>query len=254
MKITPYWLAATAFLMVGVAVAMGAPRPAAAARTPVLLELFTSEGCSSCPPADKLLDELDRTEPFPKAEVIVLSEHVDYWDQLGWKDHYSSAIFSTRQRQYAAQFAEQDVYTPELVVDGTWAAVGSDLGQIRRAVDKASMRPKLPIRLEASRNGNSGALRIDISSAAATPPGDVYIVLAKNHVTSYVEHGENAHQTLSHTAVAYRIIKLGEVRSGDRFEKQLAIDLPAAQGQTRVIAYLQESATGRIVSLTQALL
>jgi hypothetical protein len=254
MKITRNRLTATAFLIVGAVAAIGAPRVSDAARTPVLLELFTSEGCSSCPPADKLLDQLDRTQPFPKADVIVLSEHVDYWDQLGWKDHYSSPIFSSRQRQYAAHFAEQDVYTPQLVVDGKWVAVGSDLGQIRRAVEKASQQPKLPIHLEASRNGSSGSLRVDISTPAATPPGDVYIVVAKNHVTSYVEHGENAHLTLSHTAVAYQVTKLGGLLPGNRLEKQLAIELPAPEGQTRVIAYVQEPATGKIIAVTQAIL
>ncbi|HEX4228034.1 MAG TPA: DUF1223 domain-containing protein [Bryobacteraceae bacterium] len=252
MRINRYWLAAATFPIVAGILSLGGPRAAAATRTPVLLELFTSEGCSSCPPADKLLDELDRTQPFPEAEVMVLSEHVDYWDQLGWKDHYSSAIFSARQRQYAAHLGEQDVYTPELVIDGKWTAVGSDLGQIRRTVEKASRQPKLPIHLEVSRNGNSGAVRVDISSAAGTPPGDVYIVLAKNHVTSHVEHGENAHLTLSHTAVAYQITKLGDLRSGNPFEKQLTIDLPSGGGQARVIAYVQEPATGRIIGSAEA--
>ena len=148
---------------------MGATHTANPTRTPVLLELFTSEGCSSCPPADALLDQLDRTQPFPNVDLIVLSEHVDYWDQLGWKDPYSSAMFSTRQNQYATHFRMQEVYTPQIVIDGGWQGVGSDRNQIRREVEKAAAKPKLPITLEASHNAHGGALKVGLTPSAATP-------------------------------------------------------------------------------------
>jgi hypothetical protein len=247
MKNVFYWLAATILMIT-------APGAAAAPHAPILLELFTSEGCSSCPPAESLLDELDRTQPFSNAELIVLSEHVDYWDQLGWKDPYSSAIFSSRQNQYAARVAAPGVYTPQLIIDGQWEAIGSDRGRIRQIVAKASAQSKLPISLESSRSGNSGELHVAIPAARAVRPADVYIVLARNRVTSYVAHGENAHRTLSHTAVAYKMIKLGELQPGALFEKQLLIDLPPTAGQTRVIAYVDDAATGRIIALTHALL
>src|SRR5271168_1947612 len=120
------------------------------ARVPVLLELFTSEGCSSCPPADRLLEILDEKQPVAGADLIVLSEHVDYWDSLGWKDPFSSSQYTARQQDYTNQYKFDGVYTPQLVVDGRYGVVGSDGHSIAASIQKAIRETKIPIAISSA--------------------------------------------------------------------------------------------------------
>lgn len=215
-------------------------------RVPVLLELFTSEGCSSCPPADGLLQKLDREQPVAGANLIVLSEHVDYWNQLGWADPFSSPLYSQRQRDYAAHLGGE-VYTPELVVDGAKGFVGSDEGEARRAIREALGREKASIRVTAERMQNQGKVRIQIDGAA---DGVLYLALAHDSTKSQVLRGENAGHGLSHVAVVYSIAKLAKLDGGAGFDKEVTVNLSG--GKTRIVAFAVKAGTGQVTALGQA--
>src|SRR5215467_10875693 len=115
---------------------------------PVVVELFTSEGCSSCPPADTVLMDLVQHQPVAGAQVIGLSEHVDYWDREGWKDPFSNHLFTQRQSAYAAANGGSDVYTPQMFVDGGAPFVGSDRTRALSAIQHAVARPKTAVSLK----------------------------------------------------------------------------------------------------------
>lgn len=226
-----------------------------AARIPVLLELFTSEGCSSCPPADRLLESLDR-QPVASADLIVLSEHVDYWNYLGWSDPYSSPLFSARQQKYSGRLGT-DVYTPQLVIDGRFQALGSDRGEVMQAIDRATQGAKLPVSVRASGSGSSGSIHVEANSGGAG--ADLYIVLAADHARSQVLRGENGGHMLTHVAVARSITRIGKWEGSGAVARDVPIpskELPAAHqgaqpGETRVIAILEDPKTGRVLGAAQ---
>src|SRR5216684_8390832 len=131
-------------------------------RTPVLVELFTSEGCSSCPPADALLERLDRSQPVRNAQLVVLSEHVDYWDDIGWKDPYSSHEFSVRQGDYALRFRLDSPYTPQMVVDGDMELVGSDERRAIQVIKNTIKTAKIPVVLSSIHREGDKTLAVHI--------------------------------------------------------------------------------------------
>ncbi len=225
-------------------------------KIPVLLELFTSEGCSSCPPADKLLEAVDRLQPIPGANIIVLSEHVDYWDQLGWRDPFSSAALSNRQAQYAARLHRDGAYTPQLVVDGQAEMVGSDGPAAKFAIVKALSLEKLPVNLSRPvRQGRQVAVRVEIPALAASQKGPVYLylALADNRAQSSVASGENAGRSLLHVAVVRTFLEAGHLKAGDSFSREIHLDVPAGAGANglRVVAFLQDQRSGRILAVSE---
>jgi hypothetical protein len=207
-----------------------------AVRVPVLLELFTSEGCSSCPPADALLMRLDQTQPVNGAQIIVLSEHVDYWNHLGWSDPFSSPQFSARQEAYGRAL-RVDAYTPQLVIDGSEQFVGSDAGPIQAAIARAASRPKLTIKIVSAQREGSEAV---VTVSAPVGQGDIWIAVADERDESSVKRGENQGRTLPHVAVVRHLVPAGSLRPGQAFEKQIRLPLsPGTQpGGTRIVAFI----------------
>ncbi|HLK57961.1 MAG TPA: DUF1223 domain-containing protein [Chthonomonadaceae bacterium] len=187
-----------------------------AAKTPVVVELFTSEGCSSCPPADALLKQLTTEQPIKDAEVIALAEHVDYWNHLGWRDPFSAKQFSDRQYTYARTLGLDNVYTPQMVVDGHTEFLGSDEGRAQAVISQAAKTPKVLVRITrthpAGAAPNSAILDIRLDSLSSVSQGDkaqVSLLITEDKLRSDVARGENAGRNLVHYGVVRRWTDLG---------------------------------------------
>ncbi|MEP6961819.1 MAG: DUF1223 domain-containing protein [Acidobacteriota bacterium] len=222
-------------------------------RTPVLLELFTSEGCSSCPPADQLLQTLDQKQPVAGAEVIVLSEHVDYWDRLGWKDPFSSPQYTARQKTYTEKYRLDGVYTPQLVVDGRFGVVGSDGSAVSSAIRQALREQKIPITISrTAHDDNQLTAHIDVPAGernAKDGSAILYAAVADNRMDSQVSRGENSGRSLSHVAVTRVLKQMGTVDLGSPTAKEIVLDLPPGMGRSgsRLVVFLQDPKSGRIL-------
>jgi len=241
-----------AILISLVAASSSAQAPTIPRIQPVLVELFTSEGCSDCPPADALLARLDVTQFVPAAHVIVLSEHVTYWDRLGWRDPFSLDSVTARQEKYGRSFGLSDVYTPQMVVDGAEQFVGSDSAALTRGVARAASTPKVNLDLENARWKNDVvdfAVRVPVGTK-----GSLVAVLAQNAAHSQVVRGENAGRTLHHVAVA-RALKDFGVGSADGRVLQVAINHSSMgekiEGPLRLIVFLVNPANGHVLAVAE---
>jgi len=223
-----------------------------AQRVPVLVELFTSEGCSDCPPADALLAELDAKQFVPGAEAIVLSEHVTYWDHQGWRDPFSLEAMTQRQEEYMRRFGLDSAYTPQMVVDGSSQFVGSNGRALLAAVNKAAAKPKMSLAIEGAR-WDHGVVRFAVREEKVGG-GKLIAVIAANATHSEVARGENAGRTLHHTAVV-RAVKEMDERVADG--RPLSLEAGSAQqagntdGEMRLVVFATENGTGRVIAAAE---
>ncbi len=242
-------------LVLYAAASMPAGADKGGAQVPVLLELFTSEGCSDCPPADRLLGELDQNQPVPGAELIVLSEHVDYWDQLGWRDPFSSPLYTARQQEYASKFSRDGVYTPQLVVDGRFGFVGSDGREAVSAIQKAIREPKIAIVIaNVTRAGNQVSAHIELPAPAKNTniaKAVVYVAIADNKAESHVTRGENGGRNLVHIGVVRGLKQAGTVDLDGTFAKDVAFSVAPGIGLNglRLVAFIQDPRSGRVLGV-----
>ena len=204
----------------------------------VVVELFTSEGCSSCPPADALLARLAREGP-PGTRVLGLSEHVDYWNGPGWSDPFSSRRFTERQESYARRLGRGTLYTPQAVVDGEVEAVGGDEASLRQAILRAARAPRGTLTLRRASEG--------VAVEGLWPGGaaTVLVALLEDGVSSPVTGGENAGRTLRHEGVVRWLGMAGQGQGA--FRGAVALP-PVGQGRFRVVAFAQAPRTGRILA------
>lgn len=216
----------------------------------VLVELFTSEGCSSCPPADKALAFLQREQPAPQAEIITLAFHVDYWDSSGWKDEFSSAMFSQRQEQYAKPFKIGSIYTPQMVVDGQQEFVGNNSGKAVSAVMEAAKLKKAKVELV----WNENLLKINISEISKVENATVYIAIAEDNLSSNVKRGENSGRVLEHASVVRELKTIGNVKdSNSTFsaESKIEFQLNWKKENLKIIVFVQENESRKILGVNK---
>jgi len=216
---------------------------------PVILELFTSEGCSSCPPADAFLKHLDDTGSVDHVEIIAIEEHVDYWDRLGWTDPFSSHDWTERQQQYARSFRRDGVYTPQLVVNGSRELVGGAAREARQNIVEASKMPSADVQLSAT---GASSKNVDVSiNISNVPPeaksAELWLAITERNLSSHVLGGENEGRHLVHAAVLRKLTRVkskqSNVSNSAALNATVSLDPTWKRENLRFVVFLQEPKT-----------
>ena len=211
-----------------------------------VVELFTSEGCSSCPPADKLIAKIAKEDEGK--EVYILSYHVDYWNQLGWKDRFSDAAYSNRQRQYASWLHLNTVYTPQIVVNGKTEFVGSNEYALNTAIDK-SLHDSLTAKLTIAAKTENGKLKVHYETDDAAGGKNLVLALIQKSAETVVRAGENDGLTLSHVQIVRKLTNESiKEKNGD-----VIIDWQNDQQKNawELIGFVQDKKDGKIIAATK---
>ena len=225
-------------------------QPASTVKQPVLVVLFTSEGCSSCPPADRALALLEKQQPVSTADVITLEFHVDYWDGPGWKDPFSSALYSQRQEEYSSALKLDSNYTPQMVVNGKSEFVGSDLRKATQTIEKLVAEPQA----KATAESNGTSAKISLVALPAHDTATVYLATVEDDLTSNVTGGENGGAKLAHTSVVRELSTVGSVaRDADKFETETPLPSQSAwkKENVRYVVFVQENASRKVLAVSR---
>jgi len=218
-------------------------------KQPVLVELFTSEGCSSCPPADRVLAQLNREQPSAEAEIITLSLHVDYWDSPVWRDPFSSLSYSKRQDIYSQRLRGEN-YTPQMIVDGQEAFVGSDSNKAQKAIANAAKTPKAKIELAETEN----KLKIKITDAPAHENATIFLAIAEDNLANSVRGGENSGRKLAHTSVVRELKSLGVLPAEQKnldLENTFQVQSGWKRENLKFVVFVQENVSRKIFGVAK---
>lgn len=236
------------------------PSTANATGKPVLVELFTAEGCSDCPRAEELAKRME-TEPLRGINLIVIEEHVDYWNKYGWVDPFSSAEWTARQMEYVGKTPKPDPYTPEMVIDGQAQFPGGDGRQAQKAIDTAAAAPETDVSItqESLDAKGNGIFKISAGKLEGDAPGDpaeVWIAVTEDGLFSAVKAGENAGHTLYHAAVLRYLHKVGSAQSsGDAAfngDAKVKINSKWNRKDVNVVVFLQDKKSMKVLGVASA--
>lgn len=239
----------TASLAIAALALFSKPTPATGpARSPVVVELFTSEGCSSCPPADALLSRIRREGTENGVVIIPLGFHVDYWNYQGWQDRFSSNQYSKRQETYAAELHTEGPYTPEMVVNGSQEFVGNDTARARSAIAQAGAEAATS---EVSLQPQAGKLVVNVTGQR-DPSSEVWLAITEDNLSSRVAAGENTGRTLHHDAVVRDLRSLGRLQNG-AFSKSVGLSFRRdwKPADLHIVVFVQDPGTGKIAGAAE---
>jgi len=247
-------------MLLGSSETAGARARTAGDSGPVVVELFTSEGCSSCPPADALLVKLTERQRLEKVQIVALEEHVDYWDQLGWRDPFSSAEWTGRQESYSAAFGSGSVYTPQMVVDGRTEFVGSREGEARSVIVEMAGKAKTDVRVtpeEISKDTAQFTVHVGkLTGMTGNDIAEVLFAITETGLHSAVTRGENAGEDLHHAAVVRTLRRIGVANAKDpetafAGEASVSFDRSWKRNNLQAVVFVQEKKSRKILGAAE---
>lgn len=229
-------------------------------RIPVIVELFTSEGCSSCPPADTLLSKLETLQPVEGAQIIGLEEHVDYWNHDGWVDPYSDPEWTLRQQEYVDRFKGKTPYTPQMVVDGQSQFVGDNTRDALNAVREDAKQRKTQVSITSEGLGKKDAERLEVrvgnAASRAQEPADIWLAITEEGLQTAVKAGENAGKDLQHAAVVRSFHKIGSLSTKDSspfdVHQEVKFKPNWKRENLRIVVFVQERKSLHILGAAEA--